>query len=239
MQASIETDTAAYRAQVQKLATITGRSLQSVMRESVGIMAGQLARRFPPNSKSTGQKAIKAGLHKIAIPFDDIKFLRQAARNTNDPRFDPNGEKLRDWHEKRRTRSRRRTRAITTQSFVSGLGGKWSDKLYVGKTAFNKYARERGQAVGTLKARWLSPLIAFGGGKMPASWVAGKMDKGEYQDRMKANGDGYIEFVNTSKGIGGDGKMISINSFVLKSQNRMMARRIRGEIKKAAREAGS
>lgn len=235
-QMSIKTDVASYRRDIEKLAKLTGIGLKETMEEAVGVMSGQLAKRFPPKSKKFGGLAIKKDLTKISIPLPSA-VLKDLARKTKDPRFDLQGDKLEALHQRRRTQKHNRTKAITTKSKTKVSNLVFSDKLYVEEKKWNAYAKRVAKDVGKLKSNWLDALNQFGGGKKPASWIAGKNKSTKNaKSFMKKNGNGHVEFINPSPEAS---DWQGINNFVLKSQNRMLKNRIRGEIKKAARLAGS
>jgi hypothetical protein len=224
---TITTDVVSYRAQVEKLAKLTGRGLRDVMREMVSIMSGQLARRFPPSSAKVGKQAIHNDLTKIVYMEWSPEAIDGLSKRTGDPRFDATGSLLREWHESHRTKPHRRTASIRSRSKIGGA--EFSDKLYVPRNVVNAYAKERALQVGKLKAAWTKATTIWKGAKAPASWVSRHPDKGTVDDKMKDNGDGSIEFTNTVKEAS---FWTDINNFVLKSQTRMLQHKIRYELKK-------
>jgi hypothetical protein len=227
MQANIQTDVTSYRRQVETYARLTGVDLRDAMRESVSIMAGQLARRFPPKTAKQGKDAIMNDLTRIIRTDMDTDFLEGMAERTNDPRFNPKGDRIPQFHEANRNKPRRRTSSIRTQSKVGPA--MFSDKLATTQRALKAYHKERAQSVGKMKARWsYAALLWKGAARLPA-WITKHPDKGQVHDHMKANGDGFIEIVNPTPYAS---QWRDINAFVVKSQSRMFSNRIRAVLRK-------
>jgi len=227
MSLQITTNVKSYRKQVETYAKLTGTDLRTAMREGVSIMAGQLARRFPPKTAKLGKNAIENDLSKIIRTDMDEGFLRWMAERTGDPRFDPNGARIEQFHNANRSALRRRTIAIKSESKVGN--SMFSDKLTTTQKALKAYHKKQSQSVGKMKARWTyAALIWRGSAKIP-SWISKHTDKGQVVDRMKANGDGFIEIKNPTPYAS---QWADINAFVVNSQKKMFTHRIRGVFRK-------
>lgn len=210
---------------------LTGRGLKETMEEGVSIMAGQLAKQFPPKTKSHGLRAIKNDLSRIINMEMTSKQIANALDETGDDRYDPEGIKIQEWHEERRSDNRlghMRPRAIRGRDRLPN-GWMASRKLHAPKSAVNKYARRRGEAVGELKAHWTKATQLYRGAAQLPAWVTRHGAKGIVSNRMKPNGDGYIEFINT---LPYASNWTDINNFVVRSQGRMFQAKIRAELKK-------
>jgi hypothetical protein len=233
MQANIQTDVVSYRAQVEKLSRLTGRGLKSTMQESVSVMAGQLVKRFPPNSKGVGQRAIRLDLYKIINTSMSSAQLQNALDITGDDRYDPDGIKIEEWHEQKRkdnVKGRMRPAAVVGKDRLPN-GWKASRKLHAPESAVKRYAKRRGEQVGQLKSHWAKATQMYRGAAKIPSWVSRHGAKGHVRDAMKDNGDGFIEITNTVKQAS---QWQDINNFVVRSQSRMIQKKIKGELKKQA-----
>ena len=237
---TITTDVVSYRKQVERLAKVTGVGLRDVMRESVSIMAGQLVKRFPPKSLAQGRKAIKNDLNRIVISEKDVMMTGQIDNDRNmivfnsgamlavENRF-TNGS-ISSIHEEARTTNRKRVPKRAGRSYYK-KGLKHIDKYIVSESELNGEIKRASARVGDLKSHWSKAAMMFkGAAKMP-SWVTRHGAKGIVNDRMKSNGDGYIEITNPLKYAS---NWTDINNFVVKSQSRMIQKRIAAELKKQA-----
>ena len=233
MKAEITTDVVSYRREVERLSALTGRGLKDVMEEGVAIMAGQLARRFPPKSKSAGTRAIKNDLSRIINMEMTKPQLKNALAVTGDNRYDPSGDKIRSVHEQARKDNRQGHMRPKSVRGKTRLPNGWiaSNKLYAPKSEVNKYARERAQRVGLLKSNWVRATVMFKGAARLPAWVTKQGANGRVVNAMKANGDGYIEIINP---LPYASNWSDINAFVVRSQTRMFRRKIAAEIKKQA-----
>jgi len=223
----MKVDAVSYRKQVETYANLAGIGMRDAMREGASVMAGQLARRFPPKSAKHGRNAIENDLSKIIRTDMNEGLLNDLADRTNDMRFDPHGVGIQDFHEKHRTAARKRTRSIRSKSLVGGA--MFSDRLVTTQRALNQYKKRQSEGVGRMKARWTAGAVQWkGSAKLPA-WITKHADKGRVVDAMKPNGDGYIELINTTPYAS---QWKDIADFVTKSQGRMFKNRISGELKK-------
>jgi len=252
---TITTDVVSYRAQVEKLAKLTGRGLRDVMREMVSIMSGQLARRFPPKSKAQGTKAIKNDLNRIFVTDEKILaewdvaigagvagadesvrvFRTQsgAVFGIEKALYRPNAgiSEMNQHHLK--YRSETTGRVTRAGSYTKDIGRwKFVDKMYVTQATLKAYIKFVAASVGSLKSGWAVAATRFKGGKALPSWVlAHGNDNGSVTDAMKENGDGHILFANETPYAS---RWASINEFVLGSQKKMLQYKIRYELKKQA-----
>lgn len=227
----MHTDVVSYRKQVERYAMLTGRGLKETMEEGVSIMAGQLAKRFPPKTKGQGLRAIKNDLSRIINSEMKAPEIENAMDLTGDDRYDPDGVKIQDWHESRRFDNRlghMRPRSIRGRDRLPN-GWMASRKLHAPKSAVNKYAKRRGEKVGELKAHWTKATQLYRGAARLPAWVTRHGAKGIVNNRMKRNGDGYIEVINP---LPYSSNWKDINNFVVKSQGRMFQAKIRAELKK-------
>jgi hypothetical protein len=252
---TITTDVVSYRAQVEKLAKLTGRGLRDVMREMVSIMSGQLARRFPPKSKAQGTKAIKNDLNRIFITDDKVLAEWDVAveqgttgavastrifRTQTGAVFGIEKElyrrnagisEMNQHHLK--YRSETTGRVSRAGSYTHDIGRwKFIDKMFVGKASYNAYVKFVAASVGSLKSGWAVATTRFKGAKKLPLWIlAHGNDNGSVTDAMKENGDGHILFTNETPYAS---RWASINEFVLGSQKKMLQYKIRYELKKQA-----
>jgi len=163
----------------------------------------------------------------------DIQLLKSMEK-TNDPRFDVQGARIAETHESAKMRTRwsngKSKRVFHKVSSSSPVGGAmFSDKLTTTKNALNAHIKRQAESAGRLKARWTyAALLWKGAAKLPA-WITKHGDKGQVNDQMKANGDGYIEIRNTTPYAS---QWADINAFVVKSQSKMFSHRIRAVLKK-------
>jgi hypothetical protein len=250
---TITTDVVSYRAQVEKLAKLTGRGLRDVMREMVSIMSGQLARRFPPKSKAQGTNAIKNDLNRIFVTDEkilaewDVAIGAGVARADESVRifraqsgavfgiekalYRPNAglSEMNQHHLKyRRETTGRVTRA---GSYTKDIGRwKFVDKMYVTQASLKSYIKFVASQVGSLKSGWSVATTRFKGAKKLPPWIlAHGNDNGRVTDAMKENGNGHILFTNEMPYAS---RWASINEFVLGSQKKMLKTKIRYELKK-------
>jgi hypothetical protein len=247
------TDVTSYRKQVQTYAKLTGVDLRTAMRESVSVMAGQLARRFPPKTAKQGKDAIQNDLNRV---FDTdeaiIKEWEQSIESgvmgssqtmrafktksgavflRDEAFYRPNASlgEMEQHHLRQRSPA---TGRVTTAGGYTRNIGRWKavDKMYVRAPVLKSYVALVANGVGRLKAGW-SPATTMwkGAAKLP-SWITRHAnDYGSVNDQMKASGDGYIEIVNETPYAS---RWSNINAFVVKSQSRMFSHRIRAVFKK-------
>ena len=233
MKAQIHTDVTSYRREVERLSALTGRGLKDVMEEGVAIMAGQLARRFPPSSAGVGTRAIKNDLSRIIITEMPKANIENALDATGDRRFDPDGIKIQDWHEKHRKDNRKGHMRPKSIKGKARLPNGWmvSEKLYATQKDVNAYARRRSEKVGELKSHWTRATQMFRGARALPAWITRHGANGRVVNAMKRNGDGHIEITNT---LPYASNWKDINEFVVRSQTRMFKAKIRAELRKQA-----
>jgi len=256
MQASITTDVTSYRKHVERFARLTGVSLKQAMQEGVSVMAGQLARRFPPKTAKQGKNAIENDLRRVFDTNENIirewdhnidaglmgssqvmrgmqtktgaVFLRDMAY------YKPNASAAEMKQHHLRQRSPATGRVTKAGTYTRNIG-RWKavDKMFVNAPVLKSYAATVAASVGQMKARWIAATDLWAGSAKLPSWITKHADHGRVNDRMKANGDGYIEITNTTPYAS---RWESINAFVVKSQGRMFQHRIRAVLKKRAAE---
>ncbi|GEM_PF-4820275 len=245
MQVEIETDVVSYRREVERFAKLTGISLQDAMREGAAILSVQLAKKFPPNKLATGRKAIRNDLNRIIISDQNVMLTAEMDNESHmllfksgakiaieNHLFRPEGSvsDIRRHHEASRVGARRRPSKRAGKSYER-RGMTHSPKLYVPKSSAGAYLRERQKHVGKLKGRWTAAAVRYPGAAKVPKWIAKHPDKGRVIDRMKANGDGYIELINTTPYAS---NWADVNAFVVRSQKRMFRNRINAALKKNA-----
>ena len=256
MKAEIITDVTSYRREVERYAALTGTSLKEAMEESVAILAGTLARKFPPKSLAQGRKAIRNDLKRIFTPVDKnivaewemneglgiytnqtghvFKTKTGAIYAVDGELHRPNASmrEMNAHHLKYRDSRGRVTRAGSRTRDI----GRWRfvDKMHVKTSTFNAYVKFVSESVGSLKSGWALATYRFKGAKELPGWIRRHAsDNGRVIDAMKKNGNGYIEIVNE---IPYASRWAPINASVVSSQKRMFKKRIYYELKKQAKE---
>jgi hypothetical protein len=233
MAGSITMDRSKFKAGVKALEKTYGTTAAGVMRKQMSIFAGQLVKRYPPNTKSVGRTAIENDLKRIMIPMPKenegtLTRWQDTLESIHDV-FDDTGTRIQDWHKNHMDRRTHRvTRSIRTRRFVGGRD--FSDKLHVRERDFKKYVNRVAKNVGTLKGGWVAGVNRWAGGAKPPAWVGGKSSNGKAIDRMKDNGSGYLEIRNN---VQGSARWKRIDKFVAKSRERGFQKELKYAIKKA------
>ncbi len=195
---NITIDTKSFNREVDKFAKRYGVSAKDVMHDQMRLWVKDLMKVTPPKTGGQGKKAILRDLRKIMVPMKDSKKLRfyekTFGRYVPEYVFNYIGKSLKEWHRGKRDRTGR-VRDVNNAKHKVG-GYTFADKMYVKRSIFNKYLREKQKSVGKLKAGWL-PAARLFGLRAPA-WVMKQASiRGSAVDRMKKDGSGFLEAVNS------------------------------------------
>ena len=189
------TNAPVFKAHVRRLAEKYGLSAKDIMLDQMRLWITQLAKLTRPKKLSEGRKTIEKQLLAIFAPMKSAKALKLyrgiAEQKGTFPQYlfglDPS--EFPSFHQSRRN-SRGRTRKSST---TYAVGPKtFSDKAHVKRADFNRYKREVQKRVGRMKAGWI-PATKLFKAKMP-SWVLRHVKaSGDATDRMKKDGNGFLE----------------------------------------------
>jgi hypothetical protein len=174
-----------------------------------------------------------AGLANLVPTAHVIKTKTGAIYGVDNKLYKPNASmgEMRAHHEKFRSK---RTGRVTTAGSYDRTIGRWKfvDKMYVKHSRMNSYIRQRAKEVGKLKGGWAGGTVKWKGGKKPAKWIMNHAKTGNCIDRMKENGNGYLEIRNEVAGQNRPGWK-GINRFVVNSRERGFQKELKAAVRKA------
>lgn len=240
MAGTVVLDRRTFNRGVEALKKEYGTSAAGVMRRQMSIVSGQLAKRYPPhgrggmktNAKKYGKEAIRNDMKKLFVPipvedYDDLREWQEDYRGTRDV-FDFEGNKIDAWHRKHFNPSKQRV-GKSVRGNWQGYGRKFSNKMHIKASDFEKKTKELGKNIGKLAGAWTAGTERWrGAGNM--AWRNKYSNEGRAIDRMNEDGSGYLEVRNYSEGAR---KWKRIDNFVMKSRQRGFVRELKHAIKKA------
>lgn len=240
MSGSVVMDNRLFKRGIEAMMKQYGHSAGDVMRRQMSIASGQLAKRYPPhgpggmktNSLKHGKQAIRNDMLKIFVPiksedYDDLKEWEEDYKGLRDV-FDYDGQKIEEWRAKHFSQ---RTQRIgnSIKGNWQGYGRRFSNKMHIRESDFEKKIKELNKRVGKLAGAWTAGTKRWSGAG-PMAWRTKYSNNGRAIDRMDKKGNGYLEIQNM---IEGSARWKRIDQFVMRSREKGFQKELKAVVKKA------
>ena len=175
-----------------------------VVEEIHRLLLKDLMKRIFPKTKAEGEQAIDNDLRSMMVVAekpDNVDFFHDLFEHTeHESLFDPDGNRIQDYHEERRnkmgTSRRSRVRNFKTAASVQFRDQEYffniPKKLHVKERDYLRYLRRQKKKVGEWKATFIHGLLAVG--ETAPNWVSRHSTSGRSQKTVTSDGISMTAF---------------------------------------------